>query len=290
MSFNAERTLKRYLPEEKEAMLSELLSEAVPRGDTTPKLVNLKDTIEEAKTLMATGDKLNGLSTGYKAIDRMTRGLAAGEVIVLFGGTSHGKSQLAQNITLNLAKADVPVLFISLEMTNAENTQRFMLMNNSDDPLPIIYPVSSDITYEQVDKIVKEALKQKIGLVVIDHLHMFARNIDNAANEISVICKEFKQVALRNGIPLILISHINRKADKNGPPSLQELKGSSSIEQDADIALAVWRDMNNDDQTLVVANRKNRNRGRKLLQADLAILDNLRLAESIDLSSFPKMA
>jgi replicative DNA helicase len=265
---------------------------AAELGQTSkPDLVAMGETVEEAKQNLVTGDKINGLSTGYESLDAMTRGMAKGELIVVFGDTSHGKSQLAQNISLNLALTEKPVLFVGLEMTNVENTVRFLQMLN--DPqkakdLPILYPKTSDVGYKDIASLVQAAVGEGAELIVIDHLHMFARNVDNMANEISLITHEFKRVARKHEIPIILISHINRAGTKGGVPQLADLKGSGSIEQDCDIALAVWRDMNDENcKELVVKLRKNRNRGRKIQKCTLEILESARLRETVTMDVFP---
>lgn len=256
-----------------------------------PELIALAETVEQAQQNLVEGDKLNGLSTGYQSLDQMTRGMAKGELIVIFGDTSHGKSQLSQNISLNLALTGKAVMFVGLEMTNVENTVRFLQMlsnQTSAMSLPILYPKTSDVGYKDIDGLVVAAQKEGTELVVIDHLHMFARNVDNMANEISLITHEFKRVARKYEIPIILISHINRAGTKKGTPELADLKGSGSIEQDCDIALAVWRDMNDETDTkLRVVLRKNRNRGRKVWKCELDIRENARLVETIILDALP---
>ena len=78
-------------------------------------------------------------------------------------------------------------------------------------------------------------------MVIIDHLHFFSRSTDNQTNEISKITKEFKEAAVQYEIPLLLLCHI-KQGDTTKRPTLESLKGSSSIAQDADIILTVWRD------------------------------------------------
>lgn len=258
-------------------------------ADKAPaQLVALGETVEQARKLVAQGDEVVGLSTGYKSIDAMTRGIGPSEIVVIFGDTSHGKSQLAQNMSVKLAQSGKPILFVGLEMSNAENTARFInIGGDAAVNLPILYPASSDLGYRDIDNLVGTAKNEGIELVVIDHLHMFARDVNNLASEISLICHEFKRVARKYELPMIVISHINRQGTGK-VPELKDLKGSGSIEQDCDIALAVWRDMNAEEheQTLKVVLRKNRHRGRKHTKAELAILPNAGLAE-MSISPFP---
>lgn len=268
------------------ALDDDVLDQSKAKPEKAP-LIPLVDTVEQAEKLMVSGDEIVGLSTGYKAIDLMTKGIGPSEIVVIFGDTSHGKSQLAQNISINVARQDGPVLFVGLEMSNIENTARFMTMAEKDaEQLPIFYPGNMDLGYKDIDNLVGSAKEAGTVLVVIDHLHMFARDVTNLANELSLICHEFKRVARKYELPMLVISHISRSGSGR-PPELKDLKGSSSIEQDADIALAVWRDMDKEDNVLKVVLRKNRLRGRQQRTAELAILPNARLAEKLTISAFP---
>lgn len=272
--------------EELEELFIGLTSKVKPKARPKAQLKALVETVEDAKKLIHHGDELIGLSTGFNNVDKLTKGINASEIIVVFGDTGHGKSQLCQNIALNVARQGKPVLFVGLEMNNEENTARFLNMGGTED-LPILYPASNDIGYQDIDGLVKAASQEGVALVVIDHLHMFARNVDNLANELSLICHEFKRVARAYKVPVMVVSHINRSGDKGGPPHLKDLKGSSSIEQDADIALAVWNeDMVYDGgkNLLTIALRKNR-KGRKQTIAQLNILDNAKLQEGLALKT-----
>ena len=66
-------------------------------------LLPIGSTVEEAIKMMPVPGQITGLSTGYPEVDKMTGGLGKGEVSVWYGGTSVGKSQLTQNIALNMA-------------------------------------------------------------------------------------------------------------------------------------------------------------------------------------------
>lgn len=275
----------RWTDEEKHEVFDQLAQSLKPKEQLIVGLVPVADTVEEAKTRLLEGDQINGLSTGYEDLDLMTRGMAPGEMIVLFGDTSHGKSQLSQNITLNVALEGHKVLFVGLEMTNTENTLRFLQMlgdANELMKLPIIYPKSSTVTYQDIDGLVKKGKEEGAELVVIDHLHMLTRNIENMANELSLICHEIKRVARSYEVPIILISHINRTGADKGVPKLSHLKGSGSIEQDADMAIAVFRDIDKNSQTLSVVLRKNRNRGMKHKDCELNIEPSQRLVSQIE--------
>lgn len=277
----------RLTEKEWEDIVQVALDKITPKKKTSDlSLVMALETMEEAKAAQASEGKILGLSTGFPSIDQMTKGINKGDLVIIYGDTSHGKSQLTQNIAYNLARSHEPVLFIGLEMTNAQNTGRFMRIGQNDpmveDALAnILYPSSNDLRLENIE----EYITSSVGtakLVVIDQLQQLTRSVDNTTSETSLITHELKRMAIRHGVPIILISHINRSSLNGGPPTLRELKGSSSIEQDADICLAVWRDMDPQhmqSHILEIVLRKNRNRGMEHTSATLTSTNGVKLAE-----------
>lgn len=272
----------RWTEEEKDQVLDQLLQTMRPKENQKPELLSLTEVYDDAVEALNSPQRL--LSSGFASLDRMTKGMGSGDLVIVYGDTSHGKSQLTQNIALNVAQRGHTVLFCGLEMTNKQNTQRFIQMGEDVRDLPILYPASNELTRHNVSEIVGLAVENGAKLVVIDQLQQMVREIANTAQEISLITAEVKRVAVQYEIPIMLISHINRTGTRQGPPTLTELKGSSSIEQDCDIALAVWRDMDLMDGRLHVVLRKNRNRGMEYQKTVLRIDQNMRLHEENDIS------
>lgn len=225
----------------------------------------LGDHIEEAEKRFAQWGQLQGLSSGYLSVDEMTKGLVGGELVVISGHTSHGKTQLAINVAYRVAKRKIPVLFVTLEMTKVELTTRFMKIAEPKPigDLPVLYQEATNLNYQDINLMVRKAKEQGVKLVIIDHLHYFVRSIEFSSQEIGRIVKEFKEAAVINDIPIVLISHV-RKLANNKRPSIEDLRDSSFIGQDADVVLMVWRDLkpdstSQDKMELLVL--KNRNRG-----------------------------
>lgn len=285
----------RWTDEEKRNILNTLLSDPaiLPEKKEAPRLISMSETISEAISRFRTGKKqLVGVSSGYESLDRLTQGFAPGELIVIFGHTSHGKSQLAQNIACNVAMTGQAVLIISMEMSKAENTGRLMQIfgftgeqidmsgkANQFVQLPIIYPDSKEIQADDVDGIVAAAVAEGAKIAIIDHLHYFSRGGDEVA-EIGSLVNRFKQIAVQRDIPILLISHIV-KLDESIRPKKHHLRGSSYIAQDADMLISVYRDPDNEQWGLQINIHKNRNRGFDPADSGitLAIEDNVRLIE-----------
>ena len=291
---NVQNVLKRYDEEEKAAILDALLEEAAPASTKPVELTFFAELYDEAEKIAEHGNEMAGLSTGFPSIDKMTLGLGPGDIIVIFGYTSMGKSQLSQNIALNVAKAGVPVLFIGLELTNKQNSARFIKMGGTDRQLPFLFPADPDISYTGIQAAIKKAKGYGAGLVVVDQLQDLIHDKANEQGEITQIMAELKRAAIINEIPVIVISHVNRTGAVPGPPPLEVLKGSSSIEQKADIAISVYQnhEAQPGDRThkrMLVALRKNRNRGMERDRAILVVERDMSLHEELDISSLTSM-
>lgn len=210
---------------------------------------------------------IKGLSTGLYKVDKMTQGFVPGELMIISGQTSHGKTQLSNNIMLHAAKADKKVMFITMEMTKLETADRFNMLTKDQDigEGKIFLNMRSDLAYTDVTKLIERAKEKGCDLVVIDHLHYFSRSVENATQEVSKIVKEFKGAAIKYELPIILICHVRKMAPKKHP-TLEDLRDSSLIAQDADMVLIVWRDESptaSNPNEVEVTLWKNRNRQKK---------------------------
>ncbi len=230
-------------------------------------VTSMLDHVTEAEERYKNRDQLQGLSTGFPSIDKLTMGLMDGELIVVAGPTSKGKTLLAMHISNNVAKHGGRVLFITLEMTKAELTSRYMYVNGGSSTNDFntvaantIFQENDELDWKDIDGLIQNAKEQlDVDLVVIDHLHYFARDIKNAAEELGRITMTFKKNAIRYKLPIILISHI-RKLQKDEDLSGDSLRGSSLIAQDSDIVLLVNRDPETNQMGILID--KNRNRGK----------------------------
>lgn len=206
-------------------------------------IVDLEEWREIARNTAPQTGLIRGLSLGYQCIDDMTEGFEPGEVIVLTGHTKHGKSKLAANFAWNVSQAGKNVMFINTEMTKLQVARRMNAMSKDDNPTKgkIYINDRADLDARDATSIMEHAKEIGCDMVIIDHLHFFSRSTDNQTNEISKITKEFKEAAVQLELPLLLLCHI-QQGDTSRRPTLQMLKGSSSIAQDADVVMTVWRD------------------------------------------------
>lgn len=222
---------------------------------------------DEAMEYIKNKGKYSGISTGFPTIDNRIGSFLPGELFVIAGDTGHGKSLLAMNIAQNAYKqTQKPVLMVNLELTRNQAVERFYhLSGDEHDYAGIMIQRAPAVSYRDIDTLMKKAKDQGACLVIIDHLHFFSRSADNATQEISRIMKHFKECAVENELPVILLSHVTptRIMNPDGStkkvykPGLHNLKGSSSIEQDADMVGFIFRDDNGD---IEFYTRKNRSR------------------------------
>jgi replicative DNA helicase len=213
------------------------------RKESKHSVVDLEEWRKIARETTPPTGGIRGMSLGYRKLDEMTEGFEPGEVMILTGHTKHGKSKLAANLAWNVAQQGKNVMFINTEMTKMQVARRMNGMAKDDSPTKgkIYMNDRADLEAYDVTALMERAKEMGCDMVIVDHLHFFSRSTDNQTNEISKITKEFKEAAVQYELPLLLLCHI-KQGDTTKRPTLESLKGSSSIAQDADIILTVWRD------------------------------------------------
>ena len=225
------------------------------------RLIRIGELEEDIKEHYASFGQMQGLSSGYRSIDNLTKGLVAGEVTVIAGRTSHGKSAMAINMATKIAMAGHTVLFVTLEMTKVELGSRIYHVYKDDlSKLQILFQLQQEMDWQSVDGLINEAKKNGAEVVFIDHLHYFTREIEHVVESLSNITKELKKNADKHEIPIVLMSHVRKSGNRKDEMDNEELKGTSSIAQDADVILFVHRDKDIPDK-IAVQITKNRNRG-----------------------------
>lgn len=249
-----------------EELLKGVTRDAV-QAESKFEIVDLQPYMTAARENREPEGQIKGLSTGLKKVDTMTQGFVPGELMIISGQTSHGKTQLSNNIMLSVAKNEHKVMFVTMEMTKQETADRFNMLTKDQDigEGKIFLNMRADLAYTDVTKLIEKAKEKGCELVVIDHLHYFSRSVENATQEVSKIVKEFKSAAVQYEIPIILICHVRKMAPKKHP-TLEDLRDSSLIAQDADLVLIVWRDESptaSNPNEVEVTLWKNRNRQKK---------------------------
>ncbi|MBN3038294.1 MAG: replicative DNA helicase [Candidatus Omnitrophica bacterium] len=233
----------------------------------------IKDSIETIEGFYRRKAHVTGLAMGFDDLDIMTSGLHSGELIVVAGRPSMGKSALATCIAEYAAIHEQKgVAIFSLEMSKEQLVQRMLcshahvelqkarsgFLTQSDWPklvtaagklaeAPIFIDDSAGLTaLELRAKARRLKSRHNIELIVVDYLQLMsgASRIENRQQEISDISRSLKTLAKELNIPLIAISQLSRAPEKreNFRPRLSDLRESGAIEQDADVVLLLFRE------------------------------------------------
>jgi len=217
--------------------------------------------------------QLTGVSTGFAKLDEMTAGLQKGDLIVIAGRPSMGKTTFALNIAENAAfgprKAHVGIF--SMEMSREQLAFRMISsLGRVDQSKLRIGQIDED--WPRVNSAIEQMknatiyiddqgaltptdvrararrLKREHGLdmIVLDYLQLMqvAGNKENRATEISEISRSLKALAKELAVPVIALSQLNRSVEQrvDKRPVMSDLRESGAIEQDADVIMMIYRE------------------------------------------------
>ena len=225
---------------------------------------------------------ISGIKTGFTEFDKLTKGLQNGDLIIIAGRPSMGKTAFSMNMVEHITiNENTPVLVFSIEMPTEQLLMRMVsssfkikMGNMQDGNMTVadctnfnqavqvlesidLYidetpsPTPSEI--RSISRRVKKRLVSEgkdLGLIVVDYLGLMQvlGVSDNRNLEISIISRSLKALAKELNIPVIALSQLNRgvesrpKAGKGRMPQMSDLRDSGSIEQDADIVAFMYRD------------------------------------------------
>jgi replicative DNA helicase len=240
----------------------------------------LPHTIDRLDVLSHSEGDITGISTGFAEMDQMTAGLQRGELIVVAGRPSMGKTTLAMNIAENAAIGrQVPTAIFSMEMSAEQlsfrmigsigrvNQSRLRTGKLSDEDwsrvdsavsmmsnAPIFIDDSPALTPTEVRARARRLKREHdLGLVVVDYLQLMqvAGTVENRATEISEISRSLKALAKELQLPVIALSQLNRSVEQrtDKKPVMSDLRESGAIEQDADLIVFIYREEIYDPET-----------------------------------------
>jgi len=218
---------------------------------------------------------VTGIATGFTDLDRMTSGLQEGDLIVIAGRPSMGKTSLALNIAEHVALVlKMPVAIFSMEMGATQLAMRLMgsvgrldqqkirtgRLTNDDwerlssalgklNDAPIHIDETPAMNALEVRARARRLARQyggKLGAIIVDYLQLMQAVSDgeNRATEISEISRSMKALAKELKVPILALSQLNRSLEQrpNKRPVMSDLRESGAIEQDADVILFIYRD------------------------------------------------
>lgn len=216
-------------------------------------LARATDRIDE---LFRSGATLTGVSSGFTDLDRMTAGLQKGELIIIAGRPSMGKTSFAMNIAENVAiKSQQPVLIFSMEMPAEALTMRMLSSLSRVDLSKVLTGKLSEQDWPRLSTAVELLAETRIyiddtagltpgdvrsrarrvarehgglGLIVVDYLQLMRvpGNKENRTNEISEISRSLKILAKELSVPVIALSQLNRGLEQRSDrrPVMSDLR------------------------------------------------------------------
>jgi len=222
------------------------------------------------RRLEAHGDLL-GVSSGWSDLDRITGGFEPGQLIVVAGRPSHGKTTLAMNMAEHaILRGGQSVLVFSLEMSRQELVGRMAAsmarvdMGKFRQPRrledsewasltqaiasvhgkPLWIDDTSALHINQIRARARaHAQRRGLQMVIVDYLGLARGDSPKLYEAVTQISGGLKALAKELQIPVIAVAQLNREADKRGShrPAMSDLRDSGALEQDADKILFVWR-------------------------------------------------
>jgi replicative DNA helicase len=218
---------------------------------------------------------VTGVPTGYVDLDKMTSGLQAGDLVIIAGRPSMGKTALALNIAEHVAVDNgLPVAIFSMEMSATQLAMRMLgsiarvdqhkmrtgrlsdkEWGDLSDAMaklhetPIYIDEAGALTALEVRARARRLKRQysKLGLIVIDYIQLMAASTqgENRATEISEISRSLKAMAKELEVPVVALSQLNRAVDQRPDrrPVMSDLRESGAIEQDADVIMFIYREV-----------------------------------------------
>ena len=236
----------------------------------------LKDLVSAAYELIEKrqGSHVTGLPTGYYELDDLTCGLQNGEMIIVAGRPSMGKTSLALNIAEYIGvRENAPVAIFSLEMGRQQLAERILCSNSEVESqlvrkgmlntehyqklvagcgalaaAPIYIDDTASLTPLELRAKARRLTSQyDIRLCIVDYLQLMSlgnRRIESRQQEITSISRYIKALARELNIPVVVLSQLNRSPEgrEGHRPRMSDLRESGSIEQDADVVMLLHRE------------------------------------------------
>jgi replicative DNA helicase len=273
-AFSADGRTATQLVDEAERLVFEIAEKgASGKSGFRPLKQILPDAVDRIDLLHQSGGDITGIPTGYHEFDKLTAGLQPGELIIIAGRPSMGKTALAVNIAENAAiGAKIPTAIFSMEMPSQQLALRMISSLGRVDQSHLRTGKFPDEDWSRINTAVQlmsdaaifiddspalspteirarsRRLKREhgLGLIVIDYLQLMQvhGSTENRATEISEISRSLKALAKELELPVIALSQLNRAVEQRTDrrPVMSDLRESGAIEQDADLIVFIYRD------------------------------------------------
>ena len=233
----------------------------------------VKTSFGKIDVLFDRGQRVTGVETGFVDLDNMTSGLQAGELVVIAGRPSLGKTALALNIAAHAAIESCKIVGVfSLEMSKESLVIRLLCsearidshklrtgFSNRDDwtrmtaalgrlsEAPLYIEDTPALSIMQIRAKARRLKAEKgLDLLIVDYLQLVSGQgrFENRTQEVSYISRSLKSIAKELKVPVLALSQLSRAPEQRPGqrPQLSDLRESGSIEQDADVVIFIFRE------------------------------------------------
>ncbi|WP_020560371.1 replicative DNA helicase [Thiofilum flexile] len=273
-AFNPEGRSSKMLLDEAEKKVFSIAEQGSRQNQTFRPIQKLmKLTLAHIEKLSKLDSTITGVSTGYTQLDEMTSGLQKGDLIIVAGRPSMGKTTFSMNIAeYAAAYLKLPVAIFSMEMPAEQLTLRMLSsmgrvdqhkvrtgkLSDEDWPriatavrifadVPMYIDDSPGLSPTEVRARARRLVREhgQLGLIVLDYLQLMQTgSSENRTTEVSEISRSLKSLAKELSVPIIVLSQLNRSLEQrpNKRPVMSDLRESGAIEQDADMIIFIYRD------------------------------------------------
>ena len=238
--------------------------------------VVLKDVLETINELHDREhmDDVTGIATGFSTLDKMTSGLQKGDLVIVAGRPSMGKTSFAMNIAEHIAiEEGLPVAVFSMEMgaeqlglrvlgsvgrINQNHLRTGKLTDQDWEHLTVAIEKTRDtqLFIDETPALSALELRSRarrlhrtcggLGLIMVDYIQLMSapNNMENRQSQISEISRGLKSLARELDCPVIALSQLSRAVEQRPDkrPMMSDIRESGAIEQDADIIMFVYRE------------------------------------------------
>lgn len=256
-------------PESILSILNENLDELTLTASDAPTLIG--ETLTETADALEQG--LGGLATGIRDFDTRFGGLGKATLNLFAGRPGMGKTVVALALARNLAKTGAPVLFYSLEMSRLQMLTRIIAAECRipTDRLNLVRPKLTEQDWGKINEKAAEILDMPLYVeeltstlegmsaqvkafrrkypnmvLIVDYLGLMGttQNFRSEQEQLTHISKGLKQLSRTENIPVVALAQLNRSSESRGDhtPQLSDLRGSGSLEQDADNVFLLYRE------------------------------------------------
>ena len=251
------------------------ISEESVKANTGFQSINdlVGESLKQIEERAENGEAVTGVATGFTDFDNKTTGLQGGDLIIVAGRPSMGKTSFAMNLAEYASlKNDAVTAIFSMEMSGTQlstrlissmgriNQQKIRTGKLTDDDWPrltnavallskanIFIDDTAALTPIDIRARARRLKREKgLDLIVIDYMQLMqlSNNSENRATELSEISRSLKALARELDVPVVALSQLNRslenRTDKR--PIMSDLRESGAIEQDADVIAFIYRD------------------------------------------------